>query len=109
MDKLYSLGDAKKFIKQNKLVILYISTSNCSVCHALLPKIEEMLLDYPEILAKKIDVGEVTEAAGEFSIFTVPAVIFYVEGKEMIRKARFISMDELEGSVSRYYEMIKKN
>lgn len=106
MDKLYSLEDAKKFIKQNKLVLLYISTNNCSVCHALLPKIEEMLLSYPNIVAKRIDVSEVTEAAGEFSIFTVPAVIFYVEGKEIIRKARFISMDELNSSISRYYEMI---
>lgn len=108
MDKLNSIEEGRNFIKANKLALLYISTENCSVCHALLPKVEEMLLRYPSIVSKKIDGGEVAEVAGEFSVFTVPAIIFYIEGKEIIRKARFISMDELEWSIERYYKMIEE-
>lgn len=108
MDNLFSLEDTKNFIKDNKLSLLYISTENCSVCHALLPKVERMLLKFPDIKSRRIDVGEIKEIAGEYSIFTVPAIILFLEGKELLRMARFISMDELEGSVRRYYEMIKE-
>jgi thiol-disulfide isomerase/thioredoxin len=77
MDKLNSIEEARSFIKENSLALLYISTGNCSVCHALLPKLEEMLFRYPNIISRRIDIDEITEASGEFSVFTVPAIIFY--------------------------------
>ncbi|HAA63947.1 MAG TPA: thioredoxin, partial [Thermoanaerobacter sp.] len=44
-------------------------------------------------------------ASGKFSVFTVPTVIVYVDGKEAIREARFISMDTLEEKISKYYSL----
>ncbi|MDI3477356.1 MAG: hypothetical protein PWQ59_881 [Thermoanaerobacterium sp.] len=35
----------------------------------------------------------------KFSIFTVPTVLLFAEGKEVIREARFISMDMLEEKI----------
>lgn len=64
-----------------------------------------MLERYPKIKFKKINIDECTEIAGQFSIFTIPAILFFINGKEVIRKARFISMDELEENISRYYTL----
>ncbi|MCY6372299.1 thioredoxin family protein [Clostridium ganghwense] len=105
MEKLHSLDKLKEFIDKKTLAMVYISSENCNVCHALLPKIEAMIEKYPQIEGKKISIDECTEIAGEFSIFTIPAILFYVEGKEVIRKARFISVEELEQNISRYYNM----
>ncbi|KYH29989.1 MULTISPECIES: thioredoxin family protein [Clostridium] len=108
MDKLNSIEEVRSFIKENSLALLYISTGSCAVCHALLPKVKEMLLRYPNIIFRRIDIDEITEACGEFSVFTVPAIIFYIESKEVIRKARFISINELESSIRRYYYMLNE-
>ncbi|MCY6959410.1 thioredoxin family protein [Clostridium brassicae] len=106
MKKTGVIEGIKNLIQDNKLVLLYISSTQCSVCHALLPKIKFILKKYPEIKLKAISIDDYTEVAGEFSVFTIPAVILYINGKEYIRKARFISIEELDRSIGRYYEIM---
>ena len=40
-------------------------------------------------------------------IFTVPALLVYSEGKEILRVARFFNFKEIEEKLDRYYEAIK--
>ncbi|WP_096233618.1 thioredoxin family protein [Thermoanaerobacterium sp. RBIITD] len=106
MQKLNNIDDMKRLIKRNNMVLLYFSTVNCGICTTLLPKIDEMLLTYPNISAFHVSIDELPAASGEFSIFTVPSILVYIEGKEVIREARFISMDTLEDKIQKYYNMI---
>jgi len=106
MEKLKSLTEIDKFIHDNKAAFVYVSSNNCSVCHALMPKIEEVLEKYPRINNKKIIIDEIQEASGHLSIFTIPVIIFYIEGKEIFRRGRFISVDEVEDLIDRYYKFI---
>lgn len=71
----------------------------------LFPKIQVLLGKYPHIAAKKIIADNLPEIAGRLSIFTIPALILYIEGKEYIRKARFISVEELDSEIERYYDL----
>lgn len=87
---LSSLEEVNNFIDQNQLAFLYFTTSNCSVCHGLQPQIEEMMANYPKINAKHIDASLVPEAAGQFSVFTAPVLLPFVEGKEYLREARIV-------------------
>ncbi|WMJ82152.1 thioredoxin family protein [Clostridium sp. MB40-C1] len=106
MIKVSVIESIKNLIQDNKLVLLYIYSRQCSVCHALLPKIKFLLKKYPEIKLKVISIDDCTEVAGEFSIFTVPTVMLYINGKEYIRRARFISIEELDKSIERYYKIM---
>ena len=59
---------------------------NCTVCHAVLPQIQDLLKDYPAQLGV-INQSNVEEIAGELSIFTVPVdLIFFLKGKKCIDK-----------------------
>lgn len=104
IDTLHSVND---LINKEKLVLLYISRPNCSVCHALLPQVEKVLEEYPSMVSIHADADEIPEIAGEFSIFTVPVVIVFVEGKEMFRKARFVPIEELKGQIQRLVTMME--
>jgi thiol-disulfide isomerase/thioredoxin len=97
----HTLEEIKNTIHSEKMVLLYISRPNCSVCHALLPQVEEVLKKYPSITAIHADAEEIPEIAGEYSIFTVPVLIVFIEGKEMMRKARFVPIDELDSGLYR--------
>lgn len=103
----HTLEAIKHTIEEEKMVLLYISRPNCSVCHALLPQVEEVLKKYPGVSAVHADADEIPAIAGEYSIFTVPVIIVFVEGKEMMRKARFVPIDELNSGLSRLVTMLE--
>ncbi len=100
---LTSLEEVNNFIKQNQLTFLYFTTPNCSVCHGLQPQIEEMMTQYPEIKARHIDASKVPEAAGQFSVFTAPVLLLFVEGKEYLREARIVQTQKLNDDLKRIY------
>ncbi|MBS4538705.1 thioredoxin family protein [Clostridium sp. D2Q-11] len=100
------LNDINSFIDNNTMSLIMFSTDTCSACVDLTPKIEELVKQYPKLETIKVDMNELTEAAGEYSIFTIPTILLYIDGKETIRKGRFISIEDLDVNISRYYEMV---
>jgi thioredoxin-like negative regulator of GroEL len=105
MKEIHTLESLKHTIGTEKMVILYISRPNCAVCHALLPQVKEVLKEYTGIVSVHADADEIPELAGEYSIFTVPVLIVFIEGKEMMRKARFIPINELNQGLFRLVTM----
>jgi len=106
MEKLTSNDEIETFIKENDMTLIYFSTKDCSVCHALLPKVKNMLLKYHNIKSGRVEMTEVLEATGKYSVFTIPTILVFIHGKETIRKSRHLSIYEIEDTIKRYYEMI---
>lgn len=103
---LTSLNMIDGFIKEHPLAFLYISRPNCSVCHGLLPQVKDLMANYPDIQLAHINAAEVPEIAGKFSIFTVPVLLLFVEGKEYIREARIVHMNLLKDKIDKLYKNI---
>ncbi|MEG6567017.1 thioredoxin family protein [Thermoanaerobacterium saccharolyticum] len=106
MKKFYAVDEIKKFVDREEMALLYFSTNDCGICTTLLPKLEIMLSNYAKISSGHVSIDELPAASSEFSVFTVPTVLLFVEGKEVIREARFISMDILEEKIQKYYDII---
>jgi len=101
-----SLEEIDNFIKDGEIALLYLSRPACGVCNALLPKVTDMInTNYPKIKMSYVDMDKIEESAGHFSVFTIPAIIIYVDGKEFIREARYISVEKLEQDIKRIYNM----
>jgi thioredoxin 1 len=93
--------------KSNQAVCFYLSTPECSVCKVLKPKVIEMLKDdFPKIHFCYVDLNEAKEIRGQLSVFSVPTILVYFEGKETIRTSRNVHLEELREQVDRYYKMI---
>lgn len=106
MVEVDSLEQAIGFSRERGLGLLYISRPTCGVCTALKPKVEALSRDYPELRMRYVNLDDIPAAAGHFSVFTIPAILVYAEGKEAIREARYVSMDSLETAIARYYGMM---
>lgn len=100
---LHTMTEVKQFIAQNRLAFLYVTQPNCSVCHGLLPQLEPLLEQFEKIATAQMDATEVQEAAGQFSLYTAPVALLFIDGKEYIRKARFIPLQELQYDIERIY------
>lgn len=96
----------EKKVCENEIVLLYFSTNSCGVCIDLKPKVEEILKKYPKIKAYQIDVKDSAEIATNYSIFTIPAILLFIQGKETIREARHISVLDIEDKINRYYNLL---
>lgn len=96
--------DFNNFIQSNKAAAAYFSTPDCNVCKVLKPKLIEFLSEnFPLIKFGYVNTELSKETAAQNSVFTVPTILFFIEGKEYIRKARFVNFDELEEELSRVY------
>lgn len=105
IEELTSLDMVEHFIKKNSLSFLYISRPNCSVCHALLPQVLEVMESFPHIQLGHINADTVEEIAGKFSIFTIPVLLLFVEGKEYLREARIVHLDLFTQKIHKIYEL----
>lgn len=105
MEELTSLEMVDHFIKKHHLSFLYISRENCSVCHALLPQVRDVMMDFPLIQLGYINADDVEEIAGHFSIFTVPVLLLFADGKELWREARFVHLQPFKEKVKKVYDI----
>ncbi len=97
----------QEYLQQHDAVIAYYSHDMCSVCTVLKPKVKEMVeKQFPKIEFIYINILETPEISSQQSIFTVPTLIVYFEGKESMRKSRNISVDELQMALERPYEIM---
>jgi thiol-disulfide isomerase/thioredoxin len=106
--ELHSLEEFHNFIETHRLAFLHVMRDNCSVCHAVLPQVEDLVKEYDGVAFGVINQSEVEAIAGELSIFTVPVDIIYMDGKEMHRQGRFIDMQQLERQLSLMYDSLNK-
>lgn len=86
------------------LALVYVSHPGCSVCHGLKPQIDELLTSFPDVRTYEIDSAEVPEVASELSVLTVPVVLLFADGKEVLRRARFVPIAELRHQLERITE-----
>src|SRR5699024_5014194 len=101
-----SIYEIDAFFQEHQFSFLFISRENCSVCHGLLPQVQELMEKYPEIKLAHIDADEVEEVAGRFSIFTVPVLLLFVEGKEYVGDVRIVHVQLCDDRVYKYYKRI---
>jgi hypothetical protein len=61
---------------------------------------------YPEIKLGHVNADQVEAIAGEFSVFTVPVLLFFVEGKEYVREARIVQLQLLDEKINKIYKHV---
>ncbi len=98
--------ELEQLINENEMVLLYFGNDTCSICVDMEPKIKEILEKYPKIKYKYIGIEGNIKLTRHYSIFTIPGVLVYADGKEVIREARYLSMDDLESKIDRYYSLL---
>ena len=104
---MQTIENINEIIKENLAVMLYFSAPTCNVCHALKPKLLEAIdknFDKFEIVS--IDTSIDQEIAAHFSVFAIPTVLVFLDGREFLRKSRHMSIDEVVREIQRPYEIM---
>lgn len=104
---MQTIENINEIIKENLAVMLYFSAPTCNVCHALKPKLLEAIdNNFGKFEVVSIDTSIDQEIAAHFSVFTIPTVLVFLDGREFLRKSRHMSIDEVVREIQRPYEIM---
>jgi thioredoxin 1 len=107
MIEIKTIDEMHRILTEEKAVFVYFSHQDCSVCKVLKPKVSEMLsLRFPLIRQVYVDTKKTPEISGQYSVFTVPVIICFFDGRETIRKTRNFGIGELIDEIQRPYTII---
>ncbi|GEN49462.1 thioredoxin family protein [Alkalibacterium pelagium] len=101
-----SVEEVRELIDNNKMVFVFLYGEHCSVCHGVLPQIRPMIDSYNELMSIQADIEKLPMLSGEFTVFTVPVVLLFLEGKEVLRIARFIRTEELKERLDKILDSV---
>lgn len=96
-----------KIVRENQMSMLYFEGSTCGACDAIKVKIEKILKKYPKLVFKEINGVVNKEIATEYSVYSLPLMILFADGREVMRLGRNMSISDLDSSIERYYTLLE--
>lgn len=97
----------KETIAKTKGIVVYFKNDRCAPCMALRPKVEALVnMEFPELEFLMVDTVQEPLLASAFNVFANPTILVFFEGKEYIRKSKYIGMAELSNEMNRLYTMV---
>jgi thiol-disulfide isomerase/thioredoxin len=102
MIELQSSAELTHFLNEHPLVLLYFTTPECAVCHAMKPKIENLLSNFSSPLVY-IDAFRFPDLVGQYLVFSSPTLLILEHDRELLRESRFIDLMRVERLMSQYH------
>lgn len=93
---LTSMEAVKAFLLEQDRAIILCKSHTCSVCLSIEARFMNDADLYKDWSMAQVYVDDVALFRGEHSVFTVPTVLMFFEGKEIYRTSRFIEFDRIQ-------------
>ena len=101
-----SVAAMQAFVSENAAAVVYFAGADCGVCHILEPKVRALLNDtFPRIVFGRVATEQASELAAQQSVFAVPTLLVFFDGRESFRYARNFSTGEIERDIARPYDL----
>lgn len=103
MDIIKNYEEFQSLVNKD-LVIIIAKTKTCAVCHPLTEKLIGFMKNYSSIPYYELFLEDVELFQGQHLVFTVPTVLVFSQGKEILRESRFIDFEKIERLLNLYLE-----
>ena len=82
MENVVNDANFAEILSSNSVVLVDFWATWCGPCRALAPTVEEIAKEYDgRAFVGKCNVDENSEVAGQFRIMSIPALLFFKDGK----------------------------
>ncbi len=95
MEIIEEYSKLNKIINKD-LVMLIAKSHTCSSCLTIEKTLESHLNNYNNIEKYGIYVDDIDKFRGDYLIFSVPTIIIFSEGKELLRESRYINYEKVD-------------
>lgn len=97
-----TFDEFQSYLDDHRRAIVQVGTADCSVCHAVEPKVRALAEARPGWSMLTLDAGRNPEVAGQLLVFAAPTVIVFVDGREVGRVSRSFAIDALRRLIDRH-------
>ena len=101
MRELKNIKEVNEVISK-ELVMVIAKTHTCTICNTILNTMEHNIPNLDKIEKYNIYVDDVDEFRGQHTIFSVPTVLIFSEGKELLRESRYINYSKIQRLIELY-------
>ena len=97
----------ESILNRSTLALAYFSSPSCNVCKVLKPKIIDLIKNtYSKAELIYINTEDFQKLAAQNQVFTIPTILIFSEGKEILRESRNINLGQFENKMDRLYNLI---
>lgn len=96
MQNIISKEEFNKIISSNELTVVDFWAPWCGPCRMLSAVIESYATIHPEVSIVKVNVDEAKELAEEYGVQSLPTIVLFKNGQEIISKYGFLSNSAFE-------------
>ncbi len=108
MKTLERSTELQQAICNEKILIVQFGSAACAPCHSIRNKIDTWCDAVKDVSSLYIPVEKFSELAAQSSVFTVPTILVYVEGKLTVRESGYFGLDSILQRVQRYRELLQE-
>ena len=106
MDKLKNEEQLAALLADAPVALVQYGAETCGPCKAISAKITQWAADHPAVQCIYVPVEQFPQLAAAESIFTVPAVLVYVQGRLTLREIGYFGLGDLLARAQRYLELL---
>ena len=106
MKTLENSENLTNLITTSKVLLVQFGSGDCNPCAALREKIDRWSEPRTDVDSVYVPMEHFPEVAASRSIFTVPTVLVYTEGKLSIRESGCFSLDGVFSRIERYLSLM---
>lgn len=101
-----SLSELDVLKEKRESFYIYFSAPSCGVCQILSPKISSLMREeFPLLKAFHVNTSMHPEIAAQLGMYTNPSLLVYLDGKEILRRSRSISVGQVREDIKRTYKL----
>ena len=83
-------------IINKELVMIIAKTHTCNSCNTIANIMDNNMNHFDKIDKYNIYVDDIDQFRGEYLIFSVPTVLIFSEGKELLRQSRYFDYAKID-------------
>jgi thiol-disulfide isomerase/thioredoxin len=101
MNDLTNYDEIKQVLQQDFVMIL-AKSHTCTACKSILNMLEHNVKNLDQIDIYNVYIDDMDQFRGDHLIFSVPTVLIFSEGKELLRESRYINYAKIERLIDLY-------
>ncbi len=87
---------------QKDFVLVIAKTKTCTICKTIDWQFKHQIKHYESLEKFEVYIEDVERFRGEHMVFSVPTILFFSEGKELLRQSRFFNFDMINRLIETY-------
>lgn len=107
MHNIETLEELENLKQSEDGLLILFGGKNCNVCHAIKPKLLEMVTEnYPKIKMVYVDCHVVMDVCSQNGVLSLPTLQVFFTGQRFIEEVRTFSLQKVIQDIARPYSMV---